>query len=107
MSSLQQKVMSCFRAWEDWAIYPQPYLIHLQNIFLGFVAAEEEPTETAEVRSHPLLYYFISVEGDGGQRVVLSSLMDPRDVVTVTKVRRKKLKVLVVNISGRNRGEII
>lgn len=74
MSSLQQKVMSCFRAWEDWAIYPQPYLIHLQNIFLGFVAAEEEPTETAEVRSHPLLYYFISVEGDGGQRVVLSSL---------------------------------
>uniref|UniRef100_A0A3P8WXF8 Zgc:163098 n=1 Tax=Cynoglossus semilaevis TaxID=244447 RepID=A0A3P8WXF8_CYNSE len=44
----KQKVMSCFRAWEDWAIYPQPYLIHLQNIFLGFVAAEEEPTETAE-----------------------------------------------------------
>ncbi|XP_008331527.1 U2 snRNP-associated SURP motif-containing protein [Cynoglossus semilaevis] len=50
----KQKVMSCFRAWEDWAIYPQPYLIHLQNIFLGFVAAEEEPTETAEVESFDL-----------------------------------------------------
>ncbi|XP_057676697.1 U2 snRNP-associated SURP motif-containing protein isoform X2 [Corythoichthys intestinalis] len=38
----KQKVTSCFRAWEDWAIYPQPYLIHLQNIFLGFVKAGEE-----------------------------------------------------------------
>uniref|UniRef100_A0A669E6L2 Zgc:163098 n=1 Tax=Oreochromis niloticus TaxID=8128 RepID=A0A669E6L2_ORENI len=41
----KQKVMSCFRAWEDWAIYPQPYLIHLQNIFLGFAKAGEEPAE--------------------------------------------------------------
>uniref|UniRef100_A0A3B4U6A4 Zgc:163098 n=1 Tax=Seriola dumerili TaxID=41447 RepID=A0A3B4U6A4_SERDU len=44
----KQKVMSCFRAWEDWAIYPQPYLIHLQNIFLGFAKAGEELAETAE-----------------------------------------------------------
>uniref|UniRef100_I3JCM3 Zgc:163098 n=1 Tax=Oreochromis niloticus TaxID=8128 RepID=I3JCM3_ORENI len=44
----KQKVMSCFRAWEDWAIYPQPYLIHLQNIFLGFAKAGEEPAEMAE-----------------------------------------------------------
>lgn len=29
--------MSCFRAWEDWAVYPDPYLIKLQNIFLGLV----------------------------------------------------------------------
>ncbi|XP_034746945.1 U2 snRNP-associated SURP motif-containing protein [Etheostoma cragini] len=41
----KQKVMSCFRAWEDWAIYPEPYLIHLQNIFLGFAKAVEESTE--------------------------------------------------------------
>uniref|UniRef100_A0A3Q0RYC9 Zgc:163098 n=1 Tax=Amphilophus citrinellus TaxID=61819 RepID=A0A3Q0RYC9_AMPCI len=46
--SPQQKVMSCFRAWEDWAIYPEPYLIHLQNVFLGFAKAGEEPTEIAE-----------------------------------------------------------
>ncbi|XP_008274434.1 U2 snRNP-associated SURP motif-containing protein [Stegastes partitus] len=44
----KQKVMSCFRAWEDWAIYPEPYLIHLQNIFLGFAKAGEESTETVE-----------------------------------------------------------
>ncbi|CAG5874583.1 unnamed protein product [Menidia menidia] len=47
----RQKVMTCFRAWEDWAIYPQPYLIHLQNIFLGFAKAGEEATETAQEAS--------------------------------------------------------
>lgn len=41
--------MSCFRAWEDWAIYPESYLIHLQNIFLGFAKVVEEQKETAEV----------------------------------------------------------
>lgn len=50
----KQKVMSCFRAWEDWAIYPEPYLIHLQNIFLGFAKAAEEPTETPEEASSDL-----------------------------------------------------
>ncbi|XP_059207164.1 U2 snRNP-associated SURP motif-containing protein [Centropristis striata] len=44
----KQKVTSCFRAWEDWAIYPEPYLIHLQNIFLGLSKAGKESTETAE-----------------------------------------------------------
>lgn len=29
--------MSCFRAWEDWAIYSSDFLIKLQNIFLGLV----------------------------------------------------------------------
>ncbi|XP_071754193.1 U2 snRNP-associated SURP motif-containing protein [Centroberyx gerrardi] len=47
----KQKVMSCFRAWEDWAIYPEPYLIQLQNIFLGFVKAGEELIEKAEEAS--------------------------------------------------------
>ncbi|TMS13758.1 U2 snRNP-associated SURP motif-containing protein [Larimichthys crocea] len=45
----KQKVMSCFRAWEDWAIYPEPYLIHLQNIFLGFTKPVEEQIEAVEV----------------------------------------------------------
>ncbi|XP_068186468.1 U2 snRNP-associated SURP motif-containing protein [Antennarius striatus] len=44
----KQRVMSCFRAWEDWAIYPGPYLIHLQNIFLGYVKAVDEQTVTTE-----------------------------------------------------------
>ncbi|GAA6232282.1 U2 snRNP-associated SURP motif-containing protein-like isoform X3 [Lates japonicus] len=50
----KQKVMSCFRAWEDWAIYPEPYLIHLQNIFLGFAKTGEELTETSEEASSDL-----------------------------------------------------
>jgi len=41
----KQKVLACFRAWDDWAVYPDKLLIHLQNIFLGLVS---EPTETKE-----------------------------------------------------------
>uniref|UniRef100_H2M334 U2 snRNP-associated SURP domain containing n=1 Tax=Oryzias latipes TaxID=8090 RepID=H2M334_ORYLA len=43
--NFKQRVMSCFRAWEDWAVYPDPYLIKLQNIFLGLVnlSADKEP----------------------------------------------------------------
>jgi len=33
----KQKVMACFRAWEDWAVYPSEYLIKLQNTFLGLM----------------------------------------------------------------------
>ena len=35
--SFKQRVMSCFKAWEDWALYPQMELIKYQNIFLGLV----------------------------------------------------------------------
>lgn len=35
--NFKQRVMSCFRAWEDWTIYPEAFLIKLQNIFLGLV----------------------------------------------------------------------
>ena len=35
--SFKQRVMNCFRAWEDWALYPQVELIRFQNIFLGLV----------------------------------------------------------------------
>lgn len=46
--SSQQRVMSCFRAWEDWAVYPDPFLIKLQNIFLGLVSLDPEK-ETEEL----------------------------------------------------------
>ncbi|XP_053362817.1 U2 snRNP-associated SURP motif-containing protein isoform X2 [Clarias gariepinus] len=53
--NFKQRVMSCFRAWEEWAVYPDPFLIKLQNIFLGLVnldpekeAEVPEPTEQAE-----------------------------------------------------------
>lgn len=35
--SFKQRVMGCFRAWEEWGIYPSEYLIRLQNIFLGLI----------------------------------------------------------------------
>uniref|UniRef100_A0A8C2VQ34 U2 snRNP-associated SURP motif-containing protein n=1 Tax=Chinchilla lanigera TaxID=34839 RepID=A0A8C2VQ34_CHILA len=40
--NFKQRVMTCFRAWEDWAIYPEPFLIKLQSIFLGLVNIIEE-----------------------------------------------------------------
>lgn len=45
--------MSCFRAWEDWAVYPDPFLIKLQNIFLGLVnltVEKEQPPLIPEVQ---------------------------------------------------------
>lgn len=42
--------MNCFRAWEEWAIYPEQYLIHLQNIFLGFTKRDEEVIDKTKVR---------------------------------------------------------
>ncbi|XP_062341594.1 U2 snRNP-associated SURP motif-containing protein isoform X1 [Osmerus eperlanus] len=50
----KQKIMCCFRAWEDWAIYPESYLIQLQNIFLGLVKAGEEVIVRPEVESPDL-----------------------------------------------------
>ncbi|XP_026062516.1 U2 snRNP-associated SURP motif-containing protein isoform X2 [Carassius auratus] len=46
--NFKQRVMSCFRAWEDWAVYPDPFLIKLQNIFLGLVSLDPEK-ETVDV----------------------------------------------------------
>ena len=31
--------MLCFRAWEEWAIYPNDFLIQLQNVFLGLTSS--------------------------------------------------------------------
>lgn len=33
--SFKQKILNCVRAWEDWAMYPNEYLINLQNVFIG------------------------------------------------------------------------
>jgi len=45
----QQKVMACFRAWEDWAIYSSEYLINLQNLFLGLVANKDQTPSSVSV----------------------------------------------------------
>ncbi len=33
------KMLSCVRAWSEWAIYPNDFLVRLQNMFLGLVRA--------------------------------------------------------------------
>jgi U2-associated protein SR140 len=38
----KQRVMNCFKAWEDWALYSSDFLIRLQNIFLGLVKEIED-----------------------------------------------------------------
>merc|ERR1719204_2015321 len=40
--AFRQRVCNCFRAWEDWALYPQDFLIKLQNIFLGLVGGGDD-----------------------------------------------------------------
>ncbi|XP_035382746.1 U2 snRNP-associated SURP motif-containing protein isoform X2 [Electrophorus electricus] len=47
----KQRIMACFRAWEDWAIYPESFLIQLQNIFLGLIKPGEEVIENKEASS--------------------------------------------------------
>uniref|UniRef100_A0A8C9ZW28 U2 snRNP-associated SURP motif-containing protein n=1 Tax=Sander lucioperca TaxID=283035 RepID=A0A8C9ZW28_SANLU len=53
--NFKQRVMACFRAWEDWAVYPDPFLIKLQNIFLGLVNLSAEPAE--DIDGAPIVEY--------------------------------------------------
>uniref|UniRef100_A0A3Q3KT07 U2 snRNP-associated SURP motif-containing protein n=1 Tax=Mastacembelus armatus TaxID=205130 RepID=A0A3Q3KT07_9TELE len=57
--NFKQRVMSCFRAWEDWAVYPDPFLIKLQNIFLGLVniSVEKEPEPADDIDGAPIGEY--------------------------------------------------
>ncbi|KAM9827494.1 LOW QUALITY PROTEIN: U2 snRNP-associated SURP motif-containing protein-like [Neosynchiropus ocellatus] len=59
--NFKQRVMACFRAWEDWAVYPDPFLIKLQNIFLGLVNLLEK--ETAAVVIEVLVFNLPKVPG--------------------------------------------
>ncbi|XP_071950585.1 U2 snRNP-associated SURP motif-containing protein-like [Antedon mediterranea] len=38
----KNRIMACFRAWEDWAIYPNDLLVRLQNIFLGLIGSKKD-----------------------------------------------------------------
>ncbi|KAH7643994.1 u2 snrnp-associated surp motif-containing protein-like protein [Dermatophagoides farinae] len=47
----KQRVMNCFRAWEDSAIYSSDFLIKLQNIFLGLA----KPSSSSAAVSNPTM----------------------------------------------------
>ncbi|XP_072231637.1 U2 snRNP-associated SURP motif-containing protein [Leuresthes tenuis] len=105
----KQKVMICFRAWEDWAIYPQPYLILLQNIFLGFAKPGEEAPQAAEEASCEL-------DGAPMDRALIAGLplgrapvddidgcpmgWDPLDGVPVDDIDGVPLSVAIDDIDG-------
>ena len=57
--AFKQRVLSCFRAWEDWALYPMEFLINLQNIFLGLVRDRADDGKGA-VRLNLKLSQFIN-----------------------------------------------
>uniref|UniRef100_A0A914WHT5 U2 snRNP-associated SURP motif-containing protein n=1 Tax=Plectus sambesii TaxID=2011161 RepID=A0A914WHT5_9BILA len=44
----KQRVIACFRTWEENALYPTDILIRLQNIFLGLVKLDEDVAEEVE-----------------------------------------------------------
>ncbi|MEQ2293122.1 hypothetical protein AMECASPLE_029988, partial [Ameca splendens] len=105
----KQKVMNCFRAWEDWAIYPQPYLIQLQNIFLGFAKAGEEDIEattevSCEIDGAPLDSTLI--DGLPMQRTPVDDIdgcpmgWDPIDGVPVDDIDGVPLNAAVEDIDG-------
>lgn len=102
----KQKVMSCFRAWEDWAIYPESYLIHLQNIFLGFAKAAEEQTDKAEdvhcgLDGAPLdnaLIDGLPLEGDAVDGCPMG--WNPLDVDPVDDIDGVPLGVAIDDIDG-------
>lgn len=52
--AFKQRVMGCFRAWEDWALYPMDYLIKLQNIFLGLICDVATPPPKSPAPSDDL-----------------------------------------------------
>ncbi|GMR32733.1 hypothetical protein PMAYCL1PPCAC_02928 [Pristionchus mayeri] len=45
----KQRVMNCFRAWEDVTLYPTDILIQCQNIFLGLIELDEPTDDTNSV----------------------------------------------------------
>uniref|UniRef100_A0A8C9ZFD1 Zgc:163098 n=1 Tax=Sander lucioperca TaxID=283035 RepID=A0A8C9ZFD1_SANLU len=93
----KQKVMSCFRAWEDWAIYPEPYLIHLQNIFLGFEVScylDGAPMDSAPIDGLPL--YSAPVDDLDGCPLG----WDPLDGVPVDDIDGVPLGVAIDDIDG-------
>lgn len=49
--SFKQKVIGVVRAWEDWAIYPNDYLVKLQNMFFGLVGTKPAKIDFKKVES--------------------------------------------------------
>ena len=80
--AFKQRVVNCFKAWEDWALYPQDFLIKLQNIFMGFVGKIED----SKMESEEEPYW---------KRLRKRK----REKVFRNKLSKKKVKVLILQIT--------
>ncbi|KAK4336982.1 hypothetical protein RND71_044172 [Anisodus tanguticus] len=49
----KQRIMNCFKAWKDWALYSSDFLISLQNIFLGLV--KSDVSDNADLDGMPII----------------------------------------------------
>ncbi|KAK6019183.1 hypothetical protein OSTOST_15189, partial [Ostertagia ostertagi] len=49
----KQRVMSCFRAWEESVLYPTDVLVNSQNIFLGLMEGRETDEEEEDLDGAP------------------------------------------------------
>jgi U2-associated protein SR140 len=58
--------MLCFRAWEEWNVYPAEFLIHLQNVFLGLVSVS--------------FFFFLFLNLSNTSLIILISLKADQDV---------------------------
>jgi hypothetical protein len=47
------------RAWEDWAIYSQEFLIQLQNIFLGLATTDRDAGKAAQLHFIFLVHFLV------------------------------------------------
>ena len=50
----KSRVMSCFRAWEQWAIYPNDFIIYLQNVFFGLVKPKDDKSDDEDIEGEPV-----------------------------------------------------
>ncbi|XP_042194940.1 U2 snRNP-associated SURP motif-containing protein isoform X2 [Callorhinchus milii] len=79
--NFKQRVMGCFRAWEDWTVYPDAFLIKLQNIFLGLVDLEEEIKEISKSQVvQTMAIYLGLVDVEENKDVVCKRQPEPEEL---------------------------
>nr|XP_027204143.1 U2 snRNP-associated SURP motif-containing protein-like [Dermatophagoides pteronyssinus] len=97
----KQRVMNCFRAWEDSAIYSSDFLIKLQNIFLGLTkplsssATVSNPTvlknkELASKSSFLLLNKSTNADDIDGEPIIDPEL-DGMEMTSINETDNQKL----------------
>lgn len=64
----RQRVVSVFRVWEEWAVYPSDLLISLQYIFLGLITGVSGTRISSSAASIEFLCFILSGKGEAERR---------------------------------------